>query len=1252
MDDFERAGSSFGLQGLLASAAPPTFDELEAEHPALVSSLSAFRLIDTAALVAALMSYPQFHANTIRLELLQSFVLRHAKGRNVPTRNRIATWLNVDLAKGWAARMEDPVEDVFVSNVITSIGNSRIFEGIWEANDYWLQYALDAARACRSEDWADEALGRCFTLLKLGDLAAKRCELERYSMGNGYARAGLQLPAQSDLLARSQRFRFPRAQLDELGVTTEDLAPFIDDASAVTGGVGKSSLERHPLLADGDGVLLALPTAISPAIRFHIAESALRAGRVERYEQLLFDRQLDSAVHEGAQRLGGTPVETPVLPDLPTNAQARSQKLVRFDTGRFAHFIFLEDGVLEPLANGLTSILDFGDEKYAALLTHIQECAELLAAQPDYGGGLTVGVIGGLGRSFVLPVRQPPTHWHASVFRLPDFVAAGRAHDTDFLSLWRLEEQEAILQARGVRMLNVNGQLNLLGFLRDSDQRLVPRDTPASGAMLHIGTDFIAGIRRDLRAKYDLHAASRRAPNVWVPVRRYNVNPFFKELTNDRIYVDDEAIRRGRLRAVVETDNRHWWLSALQRPALTSHRDMQIRIWEATLWWMAKIAPVAEAFVSAIPPGPVEILLRLEGFSGWTSQSMDDLPAQPEEPSLAVQHRLVAVQVTLPLAFVRYFAVPLNVGERKIIRSIFEGICALSATSLPPSRLDELVQRVVRNDDARFFHIAYAQDHRQQMASLRGGKPRFVKNSEVNFACLGLSQRVLGRADVDTVSGPQETNRFLHAVVDDVWDRIRTLLQTLSRRSVIEMVLANVENIESDKEQWRLTASAQLATHEDQEDVERAAREREHDRAGAGLASRVLIEMAVCTCAETGGTSFSNAVFDELLGLIRLLLDAASSSDAVRSGLTAPEVTIYNNGEFSVDSSYAESVIAPYAAAGFSQQFTAAAAAYHEYYRDPRAQKDEIAAPGLPATLVNAFESEFSITPEQLVMAVHVLEREAANEGKLVLCRTTRELTVVLEREGITSHVVHQILSHFALWPRGPWDRTPAGFAATDWYPWRYRRRLSLLTRPFVRINADVNATYIFAPALLSDCLELLITRLMTGDLPSELFKSAAMQSWVGDAVRRRGKEFEHEVADELEKIGLFVGRSIPMSQFGADESYGDLDVFAWSADGSVFYAVECKRLRFARTVAEIAEQLREFRGEEMDRLARHLRRCEWLVAHPNKVRQVTGSTSPQPDIVPLLVTNAVVPMQFTEGLPIAKENVVPLASLARWVHG
>ena len=85
--------------------------------------------------LGALLTVPALQANTVRLETLVHLAVAHCHGCSRPGVTQIDEWLNNHLGNTGIARLEDPAEDVFVTNVGTPEGNRRIFNGIWHSND-------------------------------------------------------------------------------------------------------------------------------------------------------------------------------------------------------------------------------------------------------------------------------------------------------------------------------------------------------------------------------------------------------------------------------------------------------------------------------------------------------------------------------------------------------------------------------------------------------------------------------------------------------------------------------------------------------------------------------------------------------------------------------------------------------------------------------------------------------------------------------------------------------------------------------------------------------------------------------------------------------------------------------------------------------------------------------------------------------------------------------------------------------------
>jgi len=117
------------------------------------------------------------------------------------------------------------------------------------------------------------------------------------------------------------------------------------------------------------------------------------------------------------------------------------------------------------------------------------------------------------------------------------------------------------------------------------------------------------------------------------------------------------------------------------------------------------------------------------------------------------------------------------------------------------------------------------------------------------------------------------------------------------------------------------------------------------------------------------------------------------------------------------------------------------------------------------------------------------------------------------------------------------------------------------------------------------------------------------------------------------------------MTEVGASAELGDIDVIGWKSTGEVLL-IECKRLQLARTIAEIAEVCRRFKGEAKDDLDKHLRRIAWVNQHTSNLERIVGFSPDKDHIDARLVTNIDVPMRYLTSLPIPVDKIGPLRHL------
>jgi Nuclease-related domain len=379
------------------------------------------------------------------------------------------------------------------------------------------------------------------------------------------------------------------------------------------------------------------------------------------------------------------------------------------------------------------------------------------------------------------------------------------------------------------------------------------------------------------------------------------------------------------------------------------------------------------------------------------------------------------------------------------------------------------------------------------------------------------------------------------------------------------------------------------------------------------------------------------------------LIALAYDSDAMRAGLTEPRLRVFPNGQFFASGEFYETVLLPYHSGHFAERFEENIRRYSDLYEASQSVGRPV-EDVFDRTFITAFEAEYGVPLQQLVRIAQVLEQHAVENKKIVVKMAVSTMKGSLASQlGLTAIEINAFFKNFCFFPRARWDFAPPGFVNKDWYPWRFRRRLSLMARPIVLTGFSESDELFYAPGLVHDAFASLVVGSSRGVFDPEYFSTAEMRARTGAINNKEGHEFNERVAEEFRKLNFKARASVQMTEFNVSPEIGDLgdiDVLAWSPTGLV-YVTECKNLRFAMTVGEVVDQLNRFRGGADDDLHKHLRRCQWLSQNLHRLAQVIGQNG-SVKIEPLLVSNTIVPMQFSQGLPIPTDNILPIGALQK----
>lgn len=147
------------------------------------------------------------------------------------------------------------------------------------------------------------------------------------------------------------------------------------------------------------------------------------------------------------------------------------------------------------------------------------------------------------------------------------------------------------------------------------------------------------------------------------------------------------------------------------------------------------------------------------------------------------------------------------------------------------------------------------------------------------------------------------------------------------------------------------------------------------------------------------------------------------------------------------------------------------------------------------------------------------------------------------------------------------------------------------------------------------------------------------------------GHAFNHTVADAYIKLGFDARADVNMTELGGTKAHGDADALAWHTESGAVYATECKRLLFARTVAEIGERLREYTsvaapGDDRTPIQKHLDRMTFLRSALPALSKLTGIPADKIKLQSALVTDYLVPMQLSKEASQLVDVVTDLALL------
>lgn len=1225
--------SRLGLQ----SGAEPTLQQLADANPEIMRRLSRLDPFQAATAFGGLLTFPELQGNCFRIEPLVHLALMAAEGQGTPADSFIRFAFRA-LGDGFCGRMEDPPEDVFVGTVRTPRGNFRVLGGIWEGNAFYLQRFLNIVEAMPDGPGYDDLRDAIYALLTLSDLVCERAGLERHQLGAVVPALRLSTKALGLLGTKARRIRFTITELAQAGISPAQLAPFLftpnDRHLLAAQKVGFSSLERRPLIRTQDHISLVLPTATSAAIRYHVIErldtagmrAALGRAIANEYTQHFSDVPL-----LGGRR--GTPISFRT-----TDQGAVASVISTVDTGRYLHAIFFTDNLADFDQEGLAGFNNCSDFVGSAITSYVTNAYGTASTQADFVDGITLVVNCGVGRGFLLPFEQPDhPNWTIEFISAYDLDTLSWTPRFQPLSLWRLLAAAQRVEQLGINLQNVSGLLNLAAWARSLDGHIVPHsDLPDdfgsddSGAFLMVQQNM----QRDLRHEVAIHHDARAVRDMrgrWIPVRRDHESMFADDEAAP-LYASEIANDEGWLMSVYLAPARAWWAEA-SVPDDTP-RAIAFERWRMIATWLRRAVPKLDQ-LPRLPAGPVKWRAVFEAASGGLRGQGPERSYEEARAGITVtiDRATATVTTTASPAFEDAIYHPENIAERALVDAILEGVLALAGASQDDR--PTLLGSVVTSPLARQTHGFAARTVRHFVHHRLGRHVIKIDADDDAAIRLGLGWSIRNRTLGGQLSGKEETIAYLKTLVAAIEDKLCEDLGAFNQEALLKRVLLNHETAASDRDRWRLSSAALLALHPDTDSTLAIIGNHEMELSAVFQASRVLMEIAICESPVDGGREPGDLDLSRLMAKAILIFHMGGWTDAILWDVMEPTIRITALGDVHAKFDYVADVIAPHARETSNVRTREAADDYAENLKQP---EGTMSASGVVDQLfLDAWEEEYGTTLEDMRMFVDWLESRSIEREEPVMCLMRADFENVAAK-GIVllPEVVTKLLDRMTLPGRLKWRDVPAEFDDRDRQPWRYRRRLSVMRRPILKVGLGRTERYMVAPGMVRDSFKYLFANYIRGDFPSHQL-SPKMRSWAAREADARGKAFTKEVAEVLRKLGWEAECEVKLTKIfghGLDRDYGDVDVLAWRPDERRILIIECKDVQFKKTYGEICEQLADFRGElrgngKPDYLLLHLNRMDILNENLGKVRSYLKLKAADTILESRLVFRNPVPMKY-----------------------
>jgi hypothetical protein len=1184
--------------------------------------LKGYDPVESALYFSSLLLDPAYQSTTATLEKAIHLCLGICIGKNKTSKTFIKKVFKAVSSDGFSM-MEDPAEDVMASRVWLNGKEYKVLLGLWEGCIHQTQMFINVLESMPRHGEYLVLYDQIESMLIASDKVLSSFNAPINTIGSEYP--------QSELHSRSLKdFKMISENLDVTHVHNQANLPVLLSnkyQTLPTAVLGKSELEAFPFIESKGKFFLALPTAITTSIRRLIYSFCNESGHIEKLTKGL---AVSLSRKFSQTRIFGEFKHAPVRFEKRNNLEnwLVARLSIEFDTGYYYQFIFVMDSLIDFDKDWFQGFLSSDDDLARFINLEINNLNSHLSEKGTDSKSCTIIVPCGFGRGFSIGYNPENKEALTEVINANDLITLSQDKDCNPYKIWRLVEAQNLAKKHKAHISNLNGFLNLYGYVKQNDFSIFNHsdfvDVDSDSIFITVGTNFQKDVREATLQDNDIRVILHPELGSVLAQRGYP-NSLFEQNDVRQIYCPFN-LKPELLQAAYLDCNTVIWIEM----PVTSAEDISVlaQIFNAYVHWLPKVVECLHK--NSIDVTLIELICLDLDISTSKTRA---LPPKVTNENVLNSCSYTLDDKTLECYFdenlFHGFNLPTNVAEQALLKPLISKLCMGDERETA-----EVMSHVFNSPYARHFHIFECQTYSEDIVeSFETEKPITLDIAADKNHKFGLAWINGDKPETSTIIGKPDCKTFLAKVVSNVWLRVQEKLRTLNKEVLVQLLMRNVELCQLHKTRWSKSFRANQHLQNNHENLYQVATTEIGLLNGASLASRLIIEMAICECPDKGGKTPGKMDIQQLQSHALSLHILGGVSEAINFDAIKPKLVISHFGDVMFEHDFEDLIVSKYQLDLHKEKFDNSAKNYErDFSKNTTKSSEQDVENAFEEEFWKAWIEEFGFSPNQGIDFINAVQKIGYSKNELIFTLNGKELRSLAT--DLNENIIDKIIDCLSLKSRKKWTDIPAPFKSSDWQPWRFKRRYSSAYKPIIFLS-EID-TYIISPEHIQRAFFHLLRNAHDATIDESHFQSKMMISWNGSQRAKTGLLFNTQVANIFDKHNWHTEEEVKLTKILNKKlkDFGDIDVLAWHKTKNIVLAIECKDLEMAMNQSEIARQLYEFKGNinqkgKSDRLRKHILRVDELKSDILGLSKYVQKRDSELQVIGMVVFSSIVPMHF-----------------------